>query len=395
VRVIYFGDPPPEETVETPSLLYRALQNPAITDLQVIYRAGYKTVPDKRLSGVSYRPIQAAWHFLPYRYYIQSSTNLFLPEANLWRAYRLVRDFQPQAIVSVAHGYFCLTAQRLAALLGVSFHLFCHDDWRQYHGVHPALNGFVAKRFGHMYRAAVGRYCVSEYMEREYRQCYGVGGDVMLPCRPFELPVHTEPPPMRDPKGLRIAFVGTLWCVTLLEQLARLMQSIGGQLLIYSDPEQAAVVELCARYSAIRAMGFVPVNELVPHLRTSADVLFVPMDFSRSKDQNYRFAFPSKLAVYTAAALPLWIVGPAECSAVRWARRYNAAKVTDSLDENHWRDALAWLSDGAHRQWLARRAADVGQMFSADAAQALFADRIRRPLCDGKSRSRRSRDQKR
>lgn len=90
-------------------------------------------------------------------------------------------------------------------------------------------------------------------------------------------------------------------------------------------------------------------------------------------------AFPSKLADYTAAGLPLLVYGPACCSAVTWARENEGvAEVVDTNDGSHLAAAVARLAvDPSRRLTLARRALEVGRRyFTRDAVQQVFDDAL-------------------
>jgi hypothetical protein len=120
--------------------------------------------------------------------------------------------------------------------------------------------------------------------------------------------------------------------------------------------------------------GLIKSAELVRRLRAEVDVLFVPMSFAESDRPNMEAGFPSKLTEYTATGLPLLILGPAYCSAVRWARENDGvAEVVDVNDARLVRHALDRLRNPLRRSELAANALAAGQrFFSHRAAQAQF-----------------------
>jgi len=110
-------------------------------------------------------------------------------------------------------------------------------------------------------------------------------------------------------------------------------------------------------------------------LREEADTLFVPMSFRLADRANMELAFPSKLADYTAAGLPLLIYGPPYCSAVAWAHENSGvAEVVQTEQRTELAQALARLAtDPARRLDLAKKALQVGrQYFAHDAVQQVF-----------------------
>jgi hypothetical protein len=84
-------------------------------------------------------------------------------------------------------------------------------------------------------------------------------------------------------------------------------------------------------------------------------VLYVPMSFEPDDRPNMEISFPTKLADYTAAALPILIQGPPYCSAVRWSREYPfSAEVAESPAD--LAGAVERLENPEHRWRLAEGA---------------------------------------
>jgi hypothetical protein len=111
------------------------------------------------------------------------------------------------------------------------------------------------------------------------------------------------------------------------------------------------------------------------------------MSFAPAEAAAFRLNFPSKLAEYTAAALPLLIWGPRESSAVRWATSEpGAAAVVTDADETTMGRVLAKLrKDPGWRYELGRTAARVGRKyFSAAGARDTFYQTIgmARPMAE-------------
>jgi hypothetical protein len=87
------------------------------------------------------------------------------------------------------------------------------------------------------------------------------------------------------------------------------------------------------RRSNIILGGVLSSGQLIEKLKNEADVMFLPMSFAPQDRQNMEISFPSKLTDYTLTGLPLLIVGPNYCSAVRWAKENpGVADIVESLD---------------------------------------------------------------
>jgi hypothetical protein len=106
-----------------------------------------------------------------------------------------------------------------------------------------------------------------------------------------------------------------------------------------------------------------------------ADVLFAPMTFAPRSRDNMSVSFPSKLADYTAAGVPILIHAPAHSSAVCWAHMYHPVAVVVNVDDpTMLADAIVGLrTDRVLRQQLADRARQVGDAcFDFTAGRAVF-----------------------
>jgi hypothetical protein len=131
----------------------------------------------------------------------------------------------------------------------------------------------------------------------------------------------------------------------------------------------------------IHLCGLLKSNDLMDRLREEADVLFVPMSFAAIDRANMEIGFPSKLADYTAVGLPLLIVGPSYCSAVRWAHESpGVAEVVDGDEIGRLRAAIKRLAnDPEHRMNLAVAALSSGAWsFSHATAQSRLFEALQR-----------------
>jgi hypothetical protein len=283
----------------------------------------------------------------------------------------LARASEPEAILTVAHGYSWLPAADLAKDLGVPLHLICHDEW--------ALTGTVQdwkdRQFARRYRLAATRLCVSPFMAEEYERRYGVPGSVLYPSRARDAVCYDGPPRhlSRMDKPFTCAFAGTInsgGIVSLLRQLAAALATVGGRLVIYGPITPAGARESKLEAPNILLGGLLPSSRLIDVMRDEADALFVPMSFAKADRANMRISFPSKLTDYTAAALPLLICGPEDCSAVRWARENPgvAEVVSDESDASMIFATTRLARDPAYRQALAAKAMAVGEAIFSHAA---------------------------
>src|SRR5207253_6403 len=107
--------------------------------------------------------------------------------------------------------------------------------------------------------------------------------------------------------------------IHMLQSLAEILLKMGGRLLIFGPLTMAGARRAGLESCNIQVCGLLKSNDLIRRFRDEVDVLFVSMSFDAADRANVQLSFPSKLADYTAAGLPLLIQGPDYCSGVRWA----------------------------------------------------------------------------
>jgi hypothetical protein len=313
--------------------LYRLLQEYPVSKLRVVESDLWSSLPEwgnddhgKRLPNVQYDTLRVGTERLLrsraarlYASYLQISAP--------WRAHKLrglIREYQPQAILTVAHGYTWITAAVLAQQHKVPLHLIVHDDWPTCHHLPSMFQSVIDKQFGEVYRQAETRQCISPYMVEVYEKRYGVKGSVLYPSRAADAIDFGKPSPTSEkictaPVFAYAGSINSCGYAERLRSLAAVLEPLNGKLLIYSRLSKAAAGNLGLDRPNIVIRPVIPSNELISELREIADALFVPMDFEEHS-LAMEINFPSKLTDCTSTGLPLLICGPPNCSAVRWAK---------------------------------------------------------------------------
>lgn len=380
-RLLYLGDVPVECSYHGSALLYRLLQDYPPERLLVLEPWPALSKPSRRLPAVRYGQT-STWlaRLLPSRYgKWYAPLYLALAGLDLAGARRRMAHFQVEAILTVHHGYAWLPAAHLARKLGIPLHLILHDPFNEMACFPESLRTLLHHAFGKAYRQAAARFCVSPYMEQEYRQRHGVGAQVLYPGRAKDALFYDLPPErLKDqPKQPTIAYAGNIedayWAA--LQCVAETLLPLGGRLIIYSPRtrEQATRNGLTAPNVEMR--GLVTSEELMARLRAEADLLFVTQSFAPLDKTNAQLSFPSKLTDYTALALPLLIYGPDYCSAVRWARANpGVAEVVETQKPEMLVQVLVRIFNSAEvRLCLGKTAASVGRnYFSYEVARNQF-----------------------
>ncbi len=378
-RLLYLGDVPVESSYHGSTLLYRLLQQHPADRLKIIEGNIFPPRTDRRLPGVAHTTLFVGHARLLHTRFHDWYSRFLIGGARrrAARVTTLLGEFAPEAVLTVPHGYSWLTAAQFASETGLPLHLIIHDDWPRIVG--SSMREPVDREFGAVYRQARTRLCTSPFMVEDYARRYGVQGTLFLPYRGTDGPsfAGTAGRPSGN-RRLVFAFAGSInspGYAVLLRTLAHGLSKGGHELLIFGpiNQEQAAAANIDLPH--VRLGGLLKADELLRRLRDEADVLFAPMSFAPEDLENMRMGFPSKLPDYTAVGLPLLIAGPAECSAVRWARANpGVAEVVTSDDDAAMQGAIDRLTGGAdYRSAIAARAQEAGNRdFSPATAYRIF-----------------------
>lgn len=379
-RLIYVGDVPVEASHYGPMLLYRLFSNYPADKLLIFETDLARSSPARRLPNVDYRELRVPLSRLATsRFSKPYSAYVFLSAAH--RASQMLREiggFRPEAVVSTAHHYHWATAARLAEQLKVPLHLIIHDDVLQL----APLPRFLAARFesvfGHVYKRALNRFCISPYMEAEYSKKYGAEGTVLYPSRGRDCPEWSIPP-KRDPNSrqLKVAFAGSINSGGMADLLRLLTEGLesNDKLVLFGPHSAQSLKHWQLTATNLEIGGFLAPIDLIQLLRDQIDVLFVPMSFDvEGHADNMRLSFPSKIADYTATGLPLLICGPDYSSAICWARENEpVAEIVTEQSKESVIAALGRLRSTDRREMLGQRALDVGRkLFSHAVAESIF-----------------------
>jgi hypothetical protein len=378
-RLLYVSDVPVEASYHGSALLYRLLEDYPRDKLLVVEAGDLLSDPSRRLPACHYeRPVTASTRLSGLALTRLGRPAMALQLAMAGSIPRVLRDladgFAPEAVLTVVHGYSWRTAQALARERGTPLHLVIHDDPPYSIAVPDAARGWLDGLFRDAYSAARSRMCVSPEMQEEYVERYGIPGSILYPSQRETAASYAQPRPATR-TGLIVGYAGNVGVGDYRRALATLAASLdglGGTLNIYG-PASSEDLGVPVR-SNVAFKGSVPNTEIVDRLRREVDVLFLPMSFEAAQEIPTRLCFPSKLADYTAARLPLLIRAPEYASARRWARENpGCAEIVESPDDASLRSALERLGDPLHRESLAKAAYEAGsRMFAPQVVRREF-----------------------
>jgi glycosyltransferase involved in cell wall biosynthesis len=387
-RLLYLGDVPVESSYHGSALIYRLLQNYPAEKLRIVEGNLRNSLPERRLARVAYSSVRIGWARPLYTRFTRWAhlAYSFAARCKVAAVEQSLRDFQPEAVLTVAHDFLWLTAARYARKHALPLHLICHDDWPRLAGVPSTFRIWLENEFSKVYRQAASRLCVSPYMAEAYERRYGVKGTVLYPSRDSNTPVFAAGKgtdgPAKHP--FTVGYAGSLATGDYVCQLAlisNLLHDLGGKLLLFGPFSDSLLKSAGLNLSSVVASGLLSSAELVRRLHDDTDVLFLPMSFVASELEGMALNFPSKLTDYTAAASPLLIWGPETSSAVKWAMSEpGVAAVVTNPDASSMSVMLKKLKENVGwRAELSAAAARVGgEYFSPAAANGVFLSSLAR-----------------
>ena len=378
-KLLYVGDVPVEASYHGSALLHRLLSDYP-PDCLTVLETGKQSEPVRRLQRVKYisypigkqRLLNTRLHPYFTAWYSQTGSRIGP------RILQSLNGLAFESVLTVVHGFGWLAAASIPRERQVPLHLIAHDDWPRVADVAPAFRKWLDERFASVYQQASSCLCVSPAMSREYEKRYGKPASVFYPSRAQDCFDFDVPPARlsRNNKPFTIAFAGTInsqGYIQALKSLQQALKQVDGQLQIFGPLTSAEARRINLDDPNTEICGFSTWSDLLLLIRTEADALFVPMSFDAADRVNMEMAFPSKLADYTAAGLPLVIYGPGYCSAVAWARENpDVAEIAENEDQLS--NAIQRLAnDPDHRVRLGDRALAVGRKyFTHETARQMF-----------------------
>ena len=383
-RLLYLGNVPIEWIPSGGAQVYKLLKNYPPSLLRVAQgRDAHPFRPENRLPGVAYDEMDFGWPRLFLTRYAETYSRFLLWRAPHWKhkVRRIIRDFQPQAILTVAHRHAWILADLVAQEHQIPLHLVVHDDVLRMAVLPESLRDRVEKQFGGVYCRAASRLCVSPYTAELYEKKFGCPGTTFWPGRDADMQTFPSPSPRNARHGepLQFAFSGSINYAgygDMLGRFAACLEGTGHRLLLFGGLSPEAAQKHGLDRPHVTRYPSMPVDQLVRSLREQVDVLLVPMTFREDMHFDMEISFPSKLTEYTAIGVPILIWGPKYASAVRWGHdNPGVAEVVDTDDDSAVIAAIKKLAaDPALRERLATRAMEVGhaQFSRASITQQFF-----------------------
>jgi glycosyltransferase involved in cell wall biosynthesis len=393
-RIAYVADVPVEASYHGSALVHRLLSEYP-KDRICILEFFNASEPRRRLPDVAYATACIGAARLM-RTRLSTVVTSFMVLAFDWLGRPLTRRIaaaDPQAIVTVAHGFSWILAAYYARSNSLPLHIIIHDDWITGSRFPRLISKRLRKLFKRACECAVSLFCISDTMANRYKVSHDSRVVILHPARAKDAPRYDGPPDRLSAniRSLRAAYAGASLHApgnrVLLVDCAKALAEIGGRLAIYGPYTESELADMGLDFANVDFYGLLPSSDLIRTLRDAADVLIAQMSFLEEDRLLIESSFPSRMTDYTATALPILIYAPPYADAVKWARANGGAIVIDQRDQRELTETFTRLAaDAALRVKLGATAQAVGDSFF-DAARAsdLFQSRLRMSAPEGRT----------
>ncbi len=387
-RLAYVGEVPVLAISAGPALLYRLLEAYPRDRLLVCVSADNASQPNHELPGVAHVrfPLMNR-RLLNTRFARLYATWIYHRAPAHGRALSArLRAFGAEAVLGIGHGFGWLPAAAVARALQLPLHFIVHDHWRSTLMLPARLEARADRDFAAVYRSAATRMPVSPDMEAHYRRLYGAGGTVVYPSR-SPATLRLDRPPLRTPEPGRFvfAYAGSAHSSgqrRALADFANAIAPLGARLRIYQGLALAQLRQDGLQTDNVELEAFRPADELHRDLIARVDAMYLPMSYADDDRANVELCFPSKLADYTVAGLPILVRAPEYATATNWARTNpGVAELVTSPESGPLVAAVRRiLEDTPHRQALATAALAAGnRMFGHRSVFGVFSSCLSTP----------------
>lgn len=269
-----------------------------------------------RLESTRFRPLLDAWLC---NYTKQQS-----------RLEALCKKYHVEKIHTIAHGPDFWAAHQTAQKLQLPLFLTVHDRLETSLASSKQLPLWL-DRLGEVWRHATARMVISPEM--------GESLDNLYEKQPWTVVTdgldRIHPPRQRPTNSLRIYFAGALH-LTYKHTMAALAQALhhiqqNHPNMNISFTVRGSAVPACFEGLPTRSLSWAPESELEQDME-EADLLYLPLPFSRETELFWRYSLSTKLVTYLGSGLPILYHGPAEAAAGLLLAKHEAAIMITSLE---------------------------------------------------------------
>jgi glycosyltransferase involved in cell wall biosynthesis len=299
-----------------------------------------------------------------------------LPSRKL--VYEFLERFQPDVLLTVAHGWWHLSATRVARESNLPLVCFFQDWWPDFPEIPGAFRPRVELQFRRTYMKSDVAICVSDQMRRELGD--RTNSFVIHPVSSFTTS-RAWMPNFKLP--LRLVYFGNLH--EYGPQIEDALRTLDGSDKVRLEVFGATPLWTSGTQDYFESRGlyhpFILSNQLMETLQCYGAVLVV-MSFDATLTRRMITSFPSKLTEAMQLGLPVVIWGPEYCSAVQWSRPEGRVLCVTDPNPSALRRALEELAASpSEQERLAKSAREVAAgEFHPERVQKQFISVLRQAI---------------
>jgi glycosyltransferase involved in cell wall biosynthesis len=289
-----------------------------------------------------------------------------------------VKDFNPDAVVTLAECGLCHVARKTAQRHGLPLvGLFL--DWfpvmKDHYG-HKSTQPILSRRYRELYAACDLAVCTSDGMQEVLGPHPNSHVIYPMPGR-YGVPEKSSP---SSGGKFRLVYVGSVqnFYGRMLCSLVERIEATKDLEIIVVGPDADWPAEVLKRAKANGTyLGFKSPEEAAG-LMASADALLVVMSFESEHELFMRTSFTTKFLDYVAFGKPVILWGPDYCTPVRVARKHGGAVVVNRNNAEAIISACRQTAgDEARCEQLSQEAVRLHQtLFNPDRLEAIFVGQI-------------------
>ena len=325
-KLLVFSSILPKNTSAGEVLLHRHLKGLHDWDVKVLCPS--VSAQDLEFNHIDL-PIKKSWDRLrktPFKKLAESYIEL-TGRIPFKRVYKIVAEQKPDIILTVAHGEFFWPALKISQKLGIKVVTIQHDWYPDMVSLPSFVQSKVARRFQILAKQSDANLCV----------CQGLLDQLERPNNAtvlFPIPEHVSSlgNKLLDNKNLSVAYAGNLKYPygDMLYSLIQEHNKNDSLITLELAGNEPLWLQNAAEHERAYYHGFLSDEDFRNYL-AKQDILLVVMSFAKEDKRRMETSFPSKMIQYCQFEKPLLIWGPEYCSAVQWAKKYQAAEyVTDT-----------------------------------------------------------------
>jgi glycosyltransferase involved in cell wall biosynthesis len=308
------------------------------------------------------------------------------------RGVHFARKHRIEAIFTVPWDHFTIAAYFIHKVTGLPIHMYAMDDpagTKRADGSQRLVYRMIMPRLARVCRRVWG---VSDGMCEYFEKTYQVKCLPLLPLLDLENFQNINARKEYDADGtLHVVFTGSIYTAQV-DSVRRLVRVVGENSGKNSDTMPALQLTLYtpATVNSLERLGVMGKNvrrdevknDDIARVLADADVAFLPFSFDAGMRHVVETSFPSKIAEYLAAGLPILAHAPPYSTVALYCRDHKCGLVVDEPDEGLLRDALLRLStDVALRETLSAQARETARE-NHDAGR-IVADFLKELSCPG------------